>query len=281
MESSCSDNTHAMKQIPKSNETSNQCFVLARIASSLSNERGISREGGHMTRLLALFKRGGAPVCSESHRGLPISFSTLLLANVLYWICAGVYTPFLSAYFTRRGFSSAEVGTLLAVQPICALMVQPIWSFVADRTGRRKQVLIVLCVLSAAVSLVYYVSDGFVASLATTLAFSIFFQALLPLCDSLVIGASEMAGIDFSRVRMGGTIGYAVVVAIVGHVLEVAPEIQFIIVSMALLVFAFQASRLPESDARCVVPRDEADLAEFIGGGIQDSDSFSELLEER
>lgn len=134
---------------------------------------------------------------------------------------------------------------LLAVQPICALAVQPIWSMIADRTGKRKQVLVVLCVASAAVSLAYYAGGGFAASLVTTLAFAMFFQALLPLSDSLVIEASERSGIDFSRVRMGGTIGYAVVVAIIGHVLEAAPVFQFVIVSTALLAFAFQVSRLP------------------------------------
>ena len=110
-------------------------------------------------------------------------FSQLLTTNVLYWVCAGVYTPFLSAYFTRLGFDAAQVGMLLAVQPLCALAAQPMWSIVADRLGRRKQVLVVLCVAAAGVVLAYYANGSFAGVFAITLVFSVFFQALLPLCD--------------------------------------------------------------------------------------------------
>lgn len=61
---------------------------------------------------------------------------TLFFANVLYWVCAGVYSPFLSAHYTGLGLSAAETGILLAATPVCALAIQPLWSTIADKLGR-------------------------------------------------------------------------------------------------------------------------------------------------
>ena len=132
------------------------------------------------------------------------------------------------------------------MQPVCALAVQPVWSLIADRIGRRKQILVLLSVAASALSIIYYVGTSFAGSLVVTFLFSAFFQALLPLCDSLVIEAAERSGCPFSRIRMGGTIGYAAVVAVVGYALEAVPALQFVIVSAALLVFAAQTARLPQ-----------------------------------
>lgn len=81
-------------------------------------------------------------------------------------------------------------------------------------------------------------------------AFSAFFSGLLPLSDSLVIELADRSGLDFSRIRMGGTIGYAIVVLIVGRLLDMAPQIQFAVVSAALVVFAAHMWRLPEAGIR-------------------------------
>lgn len=53
--------------------------------------------------------------------------TSLFFANVLYWVCAGVYSPFLSAHYTSLGLSAAQTGILLAATPVCALAIQPLW----------------------------------------------------------------------------------------------------------------------------------------------------------
>lgn len=175
-----------------------------------------------------------------------VPMSSLVMANVLYWVCAGVYSPFLSAYYARLGLDASQTGMLLAVTPLCAICVQPLWSSLADRLGKRKAVGTLLCVAAAAASLLYYLANNFAGVLIATVAFSLFFSALLPLCDSLVIDLAAESSLDFSRIRMGGTIGYAVAVFAIGRLLDEAPQIQFAIVSASLIVFALHLSRLSE-----------------------------------
>lgn len=178
------------------------------------------------------------------------SMTSLFFANVLYWVCAGVYSPFLSAHYTSLGLSAAQTGILLAATPVCALAIQPLWSTIADKLGRRRAVIVILCLAAAVLAPLYYLASTFVPVLLVTFAFSAFFSGLLPLSDSLVIELADRSGLDFSRIRMGGTIGYAIVVLIVGRLLDMAPQIQFAVVSAALVVFAAHMWRLPEAGIR-------------------------------
>lgn len=170
----------------------------------------------------------------------------LLRENVLYWVCAGLFTPFLSAYLTKRGFSASEVGMMLTALPLCSLIAQPLWSSLADRVAGRKTTLVILAASSAVVAPLIGLAASFVGAYLTLFLFSLFFQALLPICDSLVVEATANEGIEFSRIRMGGTVGYAAIVAAAGFVFESHPDSQFIFVSIALALFAVQSATLPQ-----------------------------------
>ena len=195
------------------------------------------------------------------------SMKSLVATNVLYWVCAGAYSPFLSAYYARLGLDASQTGLLLAVTPLCAICVQPLWSLLADRLGKKRTVTVLLCLFAALSGLFYYLASGFVGVLLVTLLFSVFFSALLPLCDSIVIGLAAERSYDFSLIRMGGTIGYAVVVFLLGKLLDVAPQVQFLMVAVALIVFAGQLVRLPESRLMSE-PKAVTDSVENAGGGV-------------
>lgn len=171
----------------------------------------------------------------------------LLSENVLYWMCVGVFTPFLSAYLTRRGFSASEIGAMLTALPICSLIAQPIWSSLADKRAGRKTTLVILAVSSALIAPFIGFATSFASMYLALFLFSLFFQALLPICDSLVVEAAAKEGIEFSRIRMGGTLGYAAIVAVAGIVFENHPGIQFAVLSIALALFAVQTAILPQS----------------------------------
>ena len=170
----------------------------------------------------------------------------LLSENVLYWMCVGVFTPFLSAYLTRRGFSASEIGAMLTALPICSLIAQPIWSSLADKRAGRKTTLVILAVSSALIAPFIGSATSFASMYLALFLFSLFFQALLPICDSLVVEAAAKEGIEFSRIRMGGTLGYAAIVAVAGIVFENHPGIQFAVLSIALSLFAVQTAILPQ-----------------------------------
>ena len=211
-----------------------------------------------------------------SGRGFSRAGVLLLLANIAYWMCAGAYTPFLSSYFTSIGLSATEVGVLLTISPLAIIFIQPLWARLSDATGKRKLVLGFLVASSAAAALLYYTGASYGAMLFATIVFVLFFSALLPLCDALVIQSCNDFGVEFAHVRMGGTTGYAFVVFVVGLYLDRAPQAQFIVVAALSLVFLAAVIALPQArrreDARTaasdgapaglVVPADARDAAE-------------------
>lgn len=174
----------------------------------------------------------------------------LFLINVSFWVACGSCAPFLSAYYKRIGLSFTQIGVLLAIGPIFAIFIQPLWAMLSDRTGRRKLLLILLALCTAGAYLLYYLGASFAVCLLAVLVVSLFSLALLPLCDALVIDRANAYGFPFARIRIGGTLGYAVMVFGAGMFLEKFDGAQFAVASVAYLLFAGAVMLLPQGGAR-------------------------------
>lgn len=55
----------------------------------------------------------------------------------------GSMNPFMSLYMQHTGLDADQIGALQAVRPIVTMLAAPIWGGLADRTGRKKLVLMV------------------------------------------------------------------------------------------------------------------------------------------
>ena len=174
----------------------------------------------------------------------------LFLINVSFWVACGSCAPFLSAYYKRIGLSFTQIGVLLAIGPIFAIFIQPLWAMLSDRTGKRKLLLILLALCTAGAYLLYYLGTSFAVCLLAVLVVSLFSLALLPLCDALVIDRANAYGFPFARIRIGGTLGYAVMVFGAGMFLEKFDGAQFAVASAAYLLFAGAVMLLPQGRVR-------------------------------
>ncbi len=154
----------------------------------------------------------------------------LFLINVSFWVACGSCAPFISAYYKRIGLSFTQIGVLLAIGPIFAIFIQPLWAMLSDRTGKRKLLLILLALCTAGAYLLYYLGESFAVCLLAVLVVSLFSLALLPLCDALVIDRANAYGFPFARIRIGGT--------------------QFAVAAVAYLLFAGAVMLLPQGGAR-------------------------------
>ena len=174
----------------------------------------------------------------------------LFLINVSFWVACGSCAPFISAYYKRIGLSFTQIGVLLAIGPIFAIFIQPLWAMLSDRTGKRKLLLILLALCTAGAYLLYYLGASFAVCLLAVLVVSLFSLALLPLCDALVIDRANAYGFPFARIRIGGTLGYAAMVFGAGMFLEKFDGAQFAVASVTYLLFAGAVMLLPQGSAR-------------------------------
>ena len=173
---------------------------------------------------------------------------SLFRTNVAFWMAAGILAPFLSAHYKSIGLSSTQIGILFAVSPICAICIQPIWAYISDKTGKRRMVLGLLSVGTAFAALLHYTGNSFPVCFMATVAMALFSSALLPLCDAIVIDLADKFRCNFATIRIGGTLGYALVVILVGVIVERWPGIHFGLAAGGYLVFALAVWGIPAQE---------------------------------
>lgn len=87
----------------------------------------------------------------------------LFSINAIIYIASGFYTPFLSAYYAQKGIDAEKIGILLMIGPCVVLLTQRFWAKISDRTGKRKEVLLVTIVGSGFSMLLYYLGNSFLS----------------------------------------------------------------------------------------------------------------------
>jgi len=142
----------------------------------------------------------------------------LLPISAVWFFCLGgfgLFFPFYSLYLRENaGLSGIEVGAVLAVLPAVGILAQPLWGNLADRTGSRARVLVVLALgASIGYSAVAF-GQGFAALLLLTAALACFSTPLLPTSVAVTLALTRDRGPHaFGLVRVWGTIGFLLAVA--------------------------------------------------------------------
>ena len=81
---------------------------------------------------------------SINTRMLPAKF-----AYILYGGNIGSHIAFLNVFFTSVGLSTLQAGLITGIRYVSATISQPLWGYIADYTGKRKLILIILCIGAA------------------------------------------------------------------------------------------------------------------------------------
>ncbi len=178
--------------------------------------------------------------------------ATLLLINASIYISFSLYTPFLSAYYSRAGLDAVEIGILLTIGPIVAIFIQPLWAIISDKTGHRKLILSLVILGSAFSMFSYYIGHSFFNFFFAALLLAIFSTSIVPLNDAITLRLAKKNGLDFSIIRMGGTVGFAIVVIIAGGIVKKNPDIQFLLGFLGYMILLFFVSRLPKDEKRSI-----------------------------
>lgn len=132
-----------------------------------------------------------------------------------------IMNSFLPIYFQHRGLTPMEIGWLLAVGPFAALFSQPFWGYMSDKYKTVKNILLICLSCVIVVSIVLFQMKSFWSIL---LLCGIFFTFMAPtgaLGDSLTQRVTASAGISFGKVRMWGSIGFAITSLVAGQVFSV------------------------------------------------------------
>lgn len=172
----------------------------------------------------------------------------LFLINVFIYLTISLYTPYLTTYYAKAGLNAVEIGVLVTIGPLAAIFIQPLWAFLSDRSGRRKDILS-LVVLGCGLSIFsYYIGKSFVTFFIAAFLLSIFSTSVVPLSDAIVLRKARKYQFDFSKIRMGGTIGYAIMVIFSGMIVKRHPSWQFAMGFVGYMLLLLVVRILPKDE---------------------------------
>lgn len=170
--------------------------------------------------------------------------------NGMYWITAALYLPFIGIFFSEKGMNTMQIGILSAIMPVSALLIQPFWSRSSDKPGMRRKVLIGLN-LSCALSLILFlfVETYFQIFLVTAL-YAVFNSAILPISDAIIVSQSTQQKLSFAKIRMCGTVSYAIVVLGAGFYLREHIQMMFLLNILSFLIFSGVILTVPSNQIK-------------------------------
>jgi MFS transporter, PPP family, 3-phenylpropionic acid transporter len=135
-----------------------------------------------------------------------------------YWGVVGAYIPFLYVHFARLGLSGAEIGALAAIFPLMTLTVGPPVAALADRRGWRVRIIAVAIVGLAAALALLALPRSFAPLVPLMVLMSLFRCPIAPIGDSLVVRMAARHRLDYGRMRLWGSLGFALVAVVCGAV---------------------------------------------------------------
>lgn len=164
-----------------------------------------------------------------------------------YWMIYGIVGSFASVFLLARGYSNSEIGVILAVANVVAVVLQPLVADFADRSKRAT--LIGITQLMTVIMIV--MMTGLFVFQKKTLALSLIFLLLIawhtilqPLVNSLSFKLSDCGiPINFGVARGVGSLAYSALVAVLGTMVEnhgviVMPITGEVVLAMLLISLA-------------------------------------------
>lgn len=160
--------------------------------------------------------RRAADVSSLTRRGMEVITFPMRLRLSLYWLLymmgLGIFFPYFSLYLQQdQGLSGSQVGLVMAMLPLVGLVAQPMWGYLADRTGSRRRTLAFVTFGMGATCLLLSFFNGFHAMLVATAGLAVFSTVVLSMATAVSLGAMAEEGPHaFGQVRVWGTLGFLV-----------------------------------------------------------------------
>lgn len=137
-----------------------------------------------------------------------------------YFGASSCLMPFIALYYAQNGLSASQIGLLAGLLPLVTLVSAPLWSGLADVTGRHRALL--LLALGGSVAAVLGLSQtGSLAGLILLVMLNAFSLApVIPLIDNTVLAMLGERRSLYGQQRLWGAVGWGVVAPLAGRLID-------------------------------------------------------------
>ena len=166
-----------------------------------------------------------------------------------YFASLGALIPYWTLYLKSLDYSAQSIGILMAIIPATKIFAPYLWGWLADHT-RRPIAIIRLANLLAVVTFAgVFVDTGFIWLALVLLAFSFFWNSSLPLFEAMTLNHLGDDEHKYSVVRLWGSLGFILMVVLLGEYFDLAgidqaPVVIIVLLAGILLVSLIVPERL-------------------------------------
>ena len=153
----------------------------------------------------------------------PITMNSLKLKFKIYFFVqyfALGTGPYLPVFLVQKQYSGIQIGLLLGTMPIIMIIFQPLWSYLSDILGTRRNILLISGLGTAISGLCLGLSDTFIYTFMWSILFAAFWSPIRPISQAILFDSLEKMGeMDkFSLFRLWGSLGFAIATLLIGVV---------------------------------------------------------------
>jgi PPP family 3-phenylpropionic acid transporter len=139
---------------------------------------------------------------------------------LFYFASLGILVPYWSLYLKYLGFSPLQIGQLMAILMATKIVSPNIWGWIADHTGQRMRIVRIGTLLALLSFIAIFFVDSYWGMALVMLLFSFFWNAALPQFEANTLSFLGREHHKYSVIRLWGSIGFIVAVALLGLLLE-------------------------------------------------------------
>jgi PPP family 3-phenylpropionic acid transporter len=168
-----------------------------------------------------------------------------------YFFSIGIILPYLAPYYKELvGATDEQIGFLLMVPPLVAMVAQPFWSYFADLWGHRSRMAAVLAFCSAVVFLGIGQIENFMLLIVVLMLWAFFWTPMVSLVDSVTfhyLGPERRN--EYSRLRIFGTLGFTVAAIFLGMLFDrYGLSHMFPLFAVSIMVSGLFIARAPSTE---------------------------------
>ncbi len=126
-------------------------------------------------------------------------------------------TSYLPLFFFHQGLTNAQIGLMLSIGPIAALLAEPLSGYISDRLKTNKKVIIASLLGLLIFSQVLFQMNTFLLFTMIYFIMTFFMSPIGALSDSLAQKTANQHSVTFGSIRLWGSLGFAVTALIAGQ----------------------------------------------------------------
>jgi len=138
----------------------------------------------------------------------------------LYFAAFASLLPFFVIFYQGLGFSGTQIGLLTGIPPLITLLAAPLGTGLADSTRRHKLIMGIGLLSAVAMAILLPAFKNFAIVFGIIAVYNIFMAPVGSLADSATMTMLGDEKAKYGRIRLGGTIGWAIFAAMAGLLVQ-------------------------------------------------------------